>query len=341
MSGNNTTYQDIADYTGFSKTTISRYFNRPETVKPENRETIRHALEVLNYKSNKVAQILAKGETEFIGLIIPNMYLSWYGEIVDRFLRSYERYGYKFIIFNSNGNIESEKQYINELISYHVEGLIMLSHVIPSFELASYDMPVVSIEREDLYINSVNTDNYAGASQATRLLADCGCDLLIHINRSVDDPRIPAFRRIDGFRDVCTELGIQGELLSYYQESSLKELEEQIRTILEHIINAWPDKRKGIFCSNDMIANILLNELFRRYGKLPEDFKLVGFDGSWITDSSILPLSTVEQKIDKLVDNAMELLIEQIESKKNTGTAMKAEPVHRIVMPQLLIKETT
>ena len=46
MATGNATYQDIANYTGFSKTTISRYFNRPETVTPENREKIRHALEV-------------------------------------------------------------------------------------------------------------------------------------------------------------------------------------------------------------------------------------------------------------------------------------------------------
>ena len=88
MSRPNPTYQDIANYTGFSKTTISRYFNRPDTVTPKNRAKIRHALEVLDYKSNKVARILAKGQTEFIGLVVPNLYLSFYGEILDQFLKT-------------------------------------------------------------------------------------------------------------------------------------------------------------------------------------------------------------------------------------------------------------
>lgn len=131
----NATYQDIANYTGFSKTTISRFFNRPETVTPENREKIQHALEVLNYKGNKVARILASGKTEFIGLIVPNMYLSFYGEVINRFLKSHDRYGYKFIVFSGSGDEESERRYIGELLSYHVEGLIVLSHTIPSYEL--------------------------------------------------------------------------------------------------------------------------------------------------------------------------------------------------------------
>ena len=52
---NNITFNDIAKYTNFSKTTISRYFNHPETLTEQNRNIIAEALEKLNYKENKVA----------------------------------------------------------------------------------------------------------------------------------------------------------------------------------------------------------------------------------------------------------------------------------------------
>ena len=42
----NVTFADIAEYTGFSKTTISRYFNNPDSVTIENQEKIANALEV-------------------------------------------------------------------------------------------------------------------------------------------------------------------------------------------------------------------------------------------------------------------------------------------------------
>ena len=42
----NVTFADIAEYTGFSKTTISRYFNNPDSVTIENQEKIANALGV-------------------------------------------------------------------------------------------------------------------------------------------------------------------------------------------------------------------------------------------------------------------------------------------------------
>lgn len=58
----NITFDDIAKYTHFSKTTISRYFNNPDSLTLENQEIIAKALEKLNYKENKVAKILANGK---------------------------------------------------------------------------------------------------------------------------------------------------------------------------------------------------------------------------------------------------------------------------------------
>ena len=40
----NVTFNDIAQYTHFSKTTISRYFNNPDSLTPENQQIISDAL---------------------------------------------------------------------------------------------------------------------------------------------------------------------------------------------------------------------------------------------------------------------------------------------------------
>ena len=73
MGKKNVTFADIARYTNFSKTTISRYFNNPDSLTLENQEKIAEALVALDYKENKVARILANGKTEFVGIIIPNV----------------------------------------------------------------------------------------------------------------------------------------------------------------------------------------------------------------------------------------------------------------------------
>ena len=160
MGKKNITFSDIAKYTGFSKTTISRYFNNPDSLTLENQQIIADALEKLNYKENKVARILANGKTEFIGVIIPNLYMHYYSEVLNQILKTYETFGYKFLVFTGDDQETNERKYIQELLSYKIEGMIILSHTIPSRELASYNIPIVTIEREDQYVSSVNTDNF-------------------------------------------------------------------------------------------------------------------------------------------------------------------------------------
>ena len=64
MKKNRVTFADIAAYTNFSKTTISRYFNNPDSLTLENQQKIADALVALDYKENKVGRILASGQTE-------------------------------------------------------------------------------------------------------------------------------------------------------------------------------------------------------------------------------------------------------------------------------------
>ena len=147
------TFADIAKYTNFSKTTISRYFNDPDSLTIENQETIAKALKDLDYQENKLAKVLANGKSEFIGIIIPNLFLHYYAEMLNQILKSYETFGYKFLVFISTDHEEAERKYIQELLAYKIEGMIILSHTIPSQELASYQIPLVTIEREDAFVN--------------------------------------------------------------------------------------------------------------------------------------------------------------------------------------------
>lgn len=203
----------------------------------KNQEIIAKALVDLNYQENKLAKVLANGKSEFVGILLPNLYLHYYSEMLNQLLATYEKFGYKFIVFAGTGAEETERKYLQELLSYKIEGLIVLSHTISSKELASYNIPVVTIEREDKYVNSINTDNYMGAVQATSLLIKNNCDILIHINSHVQK-EIPAYMRIKGFTDICEEQHVNYKLFledlgdTYcINHNVLQRLNKQIYTI--------------------------------------------------------------------------------------------------------------
>lgn len=340
MGKKNITFSDIAKYTGFSKTTISRYFNNPDSLTLENQQIIADALEKLNYKENKVARILANGKTEFIGVIIPNLYMHYYSEVLNQILKTYETFGYKFLVFTGDDQETNERKYIQELLSYKIEGMIILSHTIPSRELASYNIPIVTIEREDQYVSSVNTDNYMGGVQATSLLAKTGADVLIHINAEFSS-QIPSYGRIKGFTDICKEYKIPHELILTDTGHSYEETSQILKNLIDDIDIKYTGKTKGIFLPNDTFANIVLHHLIRRYGKLPDDYKLIGFDDSPVSREAIVPISTVGQQIDKIAAAAMEILNVQIKESHKRKPALSSEPVHQIIPPILIHRETT
>ena len=340
MGKKNITFSDIAKYTGFSKTTISRYFNNPDSLTLENQQIIADALEKLNYKENKVARILANGKTEFIGVIIPNLYMHYYSEVLNQILKTYETFGYKFLVFTGDDQETNERKYIQELLSYKIEGMIILSHTIPSRELASYNIPIVTIEREDQYVSSVNTDNYMGGLQATSLLAKIGADVLIHINAEFSS-QIPSYGRIKGFTDICKEYKIPHELILTDTGHSYEETSQILKNLIDDIDIRYTGKTKGIFLPNDTFANIVLHHLIRRYGKLPDDYKLIGFDDSPVSREAIVPISTVGQQIDKIAAAAMEILNVQIKESHKRKPALSSEPVHQIIPPVLIHRETT
>lgn len=336
----NVTFSDIAKYTNFSKTTISRYFNNPDSLTLENQQIISDALEKLNYKENKVARILANGKTEFIGIIIPNLHLHYYSEMLNQILATYEEFGYKFLVFTGNENEEIERRYIQELMAYKIEGLIILSHTIPSVELAELQVPIVTIEREDKYVCSVNTDNYMGAVQAASLLARHSCDVFIHIN-SRTDPSMPAYGRIQGFQDFCEKHGFEYRMIFRDLGSTFEPARTLLADVMEELERDYKGRKKGIFISSDSHANIFLNLLVRKYGTLPEDYFLMGFDNSPVSMEAVIPISTIGQQIDKLAYEAVSLLVEQMNERKKRKPVLLEQPVHKIITPILIRRETT
>ena len=261
----------------------------------------------------------------------------WYKQSI---LDAYEKYGYKFLVFAGNGHDETEHRYIQELMSYKIEGLIVLSHTLSSRELSDLQIPVVAIEREDQFVSSVNTDNYLGAYEATSLLIHNHCDVLIHLNSPTKE-NVPAYRRLAGFQDACVKAGVPHKVIIRDFGLSYQEAAAPLQEIFDNIEQKYAGQKKGIFLSNDDHANILLNLLIRKYHTLPDDYELIGFDGAPISEQAIYPISTVGQQIDQIADEAVSLLVSQMQERKKRHPVPLAEPVHKTVPPLLIRRQTT
>ena len=342
MEKKNVTFDDIAKFTGFSKTTISRFFNKPDSLTEKNQKIIKDALDKLGYQGqNQLARNLAKGKTEYIGVIIPNLYLHYFSHLLNNILQTYEEFGYKFMVFVEGENEEEEKQYIRELMSYQVEGLLMMSHQIPSASLAQLGIPVVGIEREDQFISSVNCDNYAGALEAVRLLESHHCDVYLHINTPTN-VLTPAYQRIVGFQDYCNKHHLPNEVIVRSMGNEYGKILPVMTSLFDNIEAWYKGKKVGIFFADDTRANCFLNLLVRKYKTLPPNYKLVGFDDSPIATEAVYSLSTVGQKTEIIAREAVRMLIGEIRARKEAKNGQElSKPQHKVIMPELIKREST
>lgn len=110
--------------------------------------------------------------------------------------------------------------------------------------------------------------------------------------------------------------------------------------MFEELEERFPGRCKGVFVSNDTYANMLVNQIVRTHGGLPDEYRIVGFDDSPVSRESVIPISTVRQQVSRIAQEAMGLLVAQMEERKKRRPLPLGEPVHKTVKPALVRRET-
>lgn len=318
---------DIAKKSGVSLTTVSRYFNHPELLSPETQNKIKTTIKDLNYSQDNLARILVTGQSNLVGVIFPHLHLSFYTELLNQLVKYGKEKGYSFIIYTSNNSKDEEMKLIQNLISYRIKGLILLSHLLSPQEIESLPVPVISIERAGGNFKQINNDNFTGGKLAANLLIRNGCEVFIHINNDFKEDW-PSFKRILGFeyevRNLPYERFIQTDLTDPYMPAATKAMQ----TLVTHIISKYAGKKLGVFCSNDDIASLFERQCIKKGISIPETVELIGYDNSPGSNNAIQPITSIDQNISLMAQIAIQALDNYI-------------PCESMVPATLIEKETT
>ncbi len=76
------TLQDIADLTGVTKMTVSRYLRDPSAVAEGTRERIAAAVEELGYIPNRAPDMLSNATSKAIGILIPSLSIPVFSAVI-------------------------------------------------------------------------------------------------------------------------------------------------------------------------------------------------------------------------------------------------------------------
>ena len=308
--------KQIAEAAGVSVATVSRVLNHPENVAPKTREKIQKIIDEEEYTPNWFAQGLNFKKTRTIGLILPQNINSANMEVANAVEEVARQKGYITLICNMDKDPRREKEYLDQLITRKVDGLILLYSTLNE-EYASWieeeNVPAVLIGQTRARDNwdSVFVDCRAGAAEMTAHLIECGHRRIVMLCGK--DPEPEAKAMLQGYKNVLKASGIKvDEKLIYQVNNNI----EGGYIGMKKVIGRLPKKPDAVFASSDEIAYGAMDALKEMKLRVPEDIAVAGFGNDRMSSLMEPKVTTVELPYRKMGIYGARMLFDQIEEKE-------------------------
>lgn len=305
--------KDVAKVAGVSVTTVSRVMNNRGYISKETRRKVEKAIEMIDYHPNEIARALQKNQSYFIGIIVPDSNHPFFSDLIKYVEVSANEKNYKLLVCNSLEDPAKEANYISMLRQNRVDGIIMCSHTMDIESYKKVPFPIVSFDRlVSANLPCVGSDNYRGGELATEHLIERGCKRLLHISGPLGLDML-SNRRRDAFVITCMKHGVAYDII---EGAHNKLTFDYFWSFITEKLP--PDKLgeyDGVFCSNDIVAYALYIYAQQHGIRVPEDFKIVGYDYHSFTRMLQNPkLTTIMQPSDRIGAMLTNTLIRMIEN---------------------------
>ena len=301
---------DVAKLAGVSPTTVSRVINKKGYLSEKTIQKVNDAMRELGYKPNNLARSLQGKSAKLIGLIFPNIRHVFYAELIDKLEHELFKKGYKTIICDSEHDSEKEREYIEMLEANQVDGIISGSHNLGIEDYNRVTAPIISFDRNlSPDIPVVSSDNYGGGVLAAQTLVKTGANDIIMITGN-DNSNSPTGLRHAGFASILPDAPI----INVSSDFSPVRKEMEIKNILTQ------QKPDAIFASDDLTAILIINIAKELGISVPDQLKVIGYDGTYFIENYYPQLTTVKQPLEEIAFLCVELLLQKIEGKKVATT---------------------
>ncbi len=330
--------KQIAKAAGVSVATVSRVMNHPESVAPNTRDKILKIMEEEEYKPNWFAQGLNFNKTKTIGLVIPHMLNSMYMEIAKGVEDVAQQKGYITFMCNVEKDLDIEKNYIQQLLTRRVDGIILMFSSLDEAYIKSVeeqDVPVVLIGEDKCAkgFNAVKVDCKKGAEEMMEQLIENG-----HKSIGIlygNDPQQESLDMLEGYKNILNKNDI--EILDEYIKSVENTIEGGYLGAKKLMAAGAP---KAIFTTSDEIAYGAMDAIKDNGLKVPEDIAIAGFGNARMSNLVEPKLTTVELPFHKMGVYGARLLFDLIEADEKDEEKTEADPKQIILQTKLRIRKS-
>jgi LacI family transcriptional regulator len=331
------TIREIARVAGVSKSTVSLVLNNSPKVDPATRDHVLAVMREHNYVPNFQATSLAKGNSPFIGIIVPGLSWGMVAAINFGVASILEPTPYEIILYTST----NERDYgnvVDRILATRLSaGLLVVTHyqpLEPIVELRNHGLPVVVVNTLSTPVDlpCIEADNYTGGCLAAKHLVELGHTRIATIQGPM------TYRccreRHQGFRDTLLGAGVKPNSRLVKQGGFDPETTKgQAKDLL-----SMAKPPTAIFTHNDNMAYAVMQAAADCGLGVPEDLSLVGFDDNPSSIDVRPALTTVKQPFREMGRHAAELLMAEIESSDDPSKHSE----HIVKMPtELVVRAST
>jgi DNA-binding LacI/PurR family transcriptional regulator len=319
---------DVARLAGVSRSAVSRAFTDGAYIAEGTKARVMEAARILGYRPNAIARGLSGSRTGIIGIVLGQLENPFYSEMLEELTKLLQKRGLAPLLFLSD--TQNMDELVSTLLTYQVDGVLLPAATLSSrmaVQCERSGTPVVMVNRYSRHesISSVAGDNLGGGASVAELFLRQGHRKIAFIAGQPDTSSNKD--RENGFRNKLAEAGIVPLAI----EPGFYTHEGGVAATRLVLANFRPD---AIFCANDVMAMAAFEVAEREFGiAVPEDMVIVGYDNSKQASWPLYSLTSVDQNIPEMADQAVKLLIEHI--------ADLAMPARHLVVPTRLIERVS
>lgn len=325
----NARIKDVAKKSGVSVATVSRVLNGGDNVSDKLKQTVLKAIEELNYSPSHIARSLVTKKTNIIGVIVPDLTSSFFSTILSSIEENASANNYNIMVCNIAEDLDKELKYLNLFKQIRVDAMIVMHEKTDDRIkklISGLQMPVVfcSCRAEGINVLSIIINDYAATYDATKYLIDLGHRNIAYLGGDLRDIT-SGENRYEGYKKAMLDNGL---LLN---EQYIRFGDYKIQsgyTLMEGVLRCNPKPTAILAASDDMAVGALGCIIDKGY-KVPEDFSVMGFDGSSMTEIVRPRLTSMHQPIKEMGAMAIKILMEHLE--ENTEFLDQIVLKHKIV----------
>ncbi|WP_336631373.1 MULTISPECIES: LacI family DNA-binding transcriptional regulator [unclassified Microbacterium] len=331
------TLHDVAQLAGVSIKTVSNVVNDYPHVRPATRERVQAAIDQLGYRPNLSARSLRSGRSGVIGLVLPELSLSYFAELADAVITQAESHGLVVIIERTGADRDRELAVLTSPRMRMTDGVIFspLGMGQDDAGLLAVDFPLVLLG-ERIFggpVDHVTMRNIEAARAATEFLLAAGRRRIALIGAHPDESLGSAALRLKGYEEALTAAGVSLDpalvrpTTLWHRSNGA----EAARALIES--GAAFD---AVFGLNDALALGAMRVLQESGRRIPEDVAVIGFDNIEEAQYAVPSLTTVDPGREQIAQRAVDLLVQRIGS----DSSRPADPSHETVAFQVMIRES-